>query len=48
MLLNVDWKFLQSNTEKIAHILSRDIPNYDLRKKTDREGLKTEPHFLVG
>ena len=38
MLLNVDWKFLQSNTEKIAHILSRDIPNYDLRKKLIEKG----------
>ena len=40
-MLNVDSKFLQNNIYKTAH-------NYDLRKKTDKKRLKTEPHFLVG
>ena len=37
-MLNVDSKFLQNNIYKTAH-------NYDLRKKTDKKRLKTEPHF---
>ena len=46
MLLNFDWNFILDNTYwKIVHILSGDIPNYDLRKRT--VGLKIEPHFLV-
>ena len=46
ILLTFDWKFILNNTyQKIVHILSGDIPNYDLRKRT--VGLKIEPHFLV-
>ena len=31
--MKVEWKFLQNDTYKIAHILLGDIPNYDLCKK---------------
>ena len=43
MLLSVDWKFLQKQTQKIAQIFSEDIPYYDLRKKNNREEEKTKP-----
>lgn len=47
MLPNVNCKFLQSHSYKIAQILSGDIAHYDPCKKLLKKG-KTEPSFLMG
>ena len=47
ILSNVDWKFIQNHTYKIARILPGDIPRYYLHKKLVERGKKLN-HTLSG